>query len=438
MSQPFPLEIALLNHASLLIKAGDVRLLTDPWYWGTAFEGGWGLRYDNPSALDAAAGATHLWISHFHEDHLHAPTLTKLVERNPDIVLLANDSYNFDISGAARRIGFKNIVPFRERTPLSLSDGITATRFPTTGVDNMLLLTGPDWTFLNFNDCVISGLAARLLARKIGPVDLFATNFNHAGKLLRTSRIDDAQVKRVLIENFRRTYAPFRPRHVIPFASHHYYRAPESIGQNGSMLTTASLAEACPEAVPLNVGDRLRYDPFAKTVDVSHGDLVRTEALTAIERSDSAAFEATVEAGQHHARKMRTGFGPLARLVPSLNIRIADLNRTVTLRPGRGVSESPEAAPDIECHSVVLRNWLSKTYGTDSFAVGAHFTILSKRKARLILTIATGLLAENKLDARSLLTMLFSRGGLRFLANRREEILGILVSRKVYADYHKD
>ena len=59
-------------------------------------------------------------------------------------------------------------------------------------------------------------------------------------------------------------------------------------------------------------------------------------------------------------------------------------------------------------------------------------------KTRLILYIATGFLTENKLDPRSLLSMLISKSGVRFLANRREEILGIFVSRKVYADYHKD
>ena len=109
-------DISLLNHASLLIEAGDIKLLTDPWYSGTAFEAGWGLRYDNPAALDRAATATHLWISHFHDDHLHTPTLRQLAERNPNIVFLANQSYNFDMTGAGRKLGFKSVVAFPERT----------------------------------------------------------------------------------------------------------------------------------------------------------------------------------------------------------------------------------------------------------------------------------------------------------------------------------
>ena len=439
MTNASQVDISLLNHASLLIEAGDVRLLTDPWYSGTAFEGGWGLRYENPAALDAAATATHLWISHFHEDHLHTPTLRLLAERNPDIVFLANQSYNFDMTGAARRLGFKTVIAFPERTVFALDAAISVTRYPTTGIDNMLLMRGANWSLLNFNDCVISDLAARLLAKKIGPVDLFATNFNHAGKLLRRNPIDDDAVKRILADNFHRTYQPFDPKYVIPFASHHVYRAPESTYQNGSMLTVEELVDGNPRIVPLTIGSRMHYSPADGAVSVEKQYPVQTAPLTTIERTGSVSYDALQAASLTYSKKIGRGFTLLARAIPPLRIRIRDLDRTVTLHLGRGlVDGDPDTPADIECHSSVLLNWMSKIYGTDGFAVGAHFRIVSKRKTRLILYIATGMLSENKLDLRSLLSMIVSRSGLRFLANRREEILGIFVSRKVYPDYHKD
>jgi hypothetical protein len=440
MTESERVDISLLNHASTLVETGEVRLLTDPWYFGTAFEGGWGLRYDNPEALEQAARATHLWISHFHEDHLHTPTLRELAALNPDIVFLANESYNFDMTGAARRLGFRNVQPFREREPVTLAAGITAMRYPTTGIDNMLLLKGPDWTLLNFNDCVISAFAARRLARQIGRIDLFLTNFNHAGKLLRKQKIDDAKVKAILIENFRRTAAPFNPAHILPFASHHYYRAAESAGQNSAMLNVSELAATDPRVVPLEIGGRASYDPKSQSVVLADRNTASIAPMVPLDRSGGGIpFDLLVAAGKRHARKLRSGFGPLARAVPPLNILVSDLGRIVTLRAWRGIEDAPPGAEaDIACHSEALEAWLGKTYGTDSFAVGAHFAILSKRKPRLILAIATGLLAENKLDLRSLFAMLASRGGLRFLLNRREEILGILVSRKVYADYHRE
>jgi hypothetical protein len=430
--------ITLLNHASVLIEADGIKLLTDPWYFGYAFEQGWGLRYANDAALATAAGATHLWISHFHQDHFHVPTLRALAEVNPDIVFLANRSHNFDMSGRARALGFRNIVAFGERDAMCLGETVSATRYPTTGIDNMLLLKGCGWTLLNFNDCVIPPMSRRLLARKLGPIDIFMCNFNHAGKLLHQRKTDDARVKAALIGNFSRNYKPFRPKLVVPFASHHYYRAPESAAQNSSMLTAAELVETGAGIVPLNVGERLEFGPGTGAYRIQAGDPPDLSPMTEVARADSVSFDDLRGAARIYAKKIRAGFGPAASLLPALRVRFYDLGRTMTLRLGRETEAPAGVAPDIECHSSVAHGWFTKPYGTDSLAVGAHFRILSRRKTRLVLHLAAGLLVENKLDPKSLLSMLASRSGAAFLWNRREEILGILLSRKVYADYHKE
>jgi hypothetical protein len=429
--------ITLLNHASVLIEVGGVALLTDPWYFGTAFEDGWGLRYANDDALSKAAGATHLWISHFHQDHFHVPTLRALAQVNPGIIFLANRSHNFDMSGRARSLGFKNILAFDERRTMHLDEVVSVTRYPTTGIDNMLLLKGGGFTLLNFNDCVIPPLSRRLLARKLGPIDVFMCNFNHAGKLLHQRKTDDARVKASLVANFARNYAPFKPKHVVPFASHHCYRAPESAAQNSSMLTVAELAETGDNIVPLNVGRRAIFGP-GSVYRLSAGAPPVGGATTEIVRPASVPFEELLPAARTYAKKIRGGFGPAAFLLPSLRVRFYDLGRTMALRLGRETEAPAGDVPDIECHSSVAHGWFTKPYGTDSLAVGAHFRILSQRKTRLVLHLAAGLLVENRLDPKALLSMLASRSGAAFLWNRREEILGILLSRKVYADYHKE
>lgn len=429
--------ITLLNHASVLIEVRDIALLTDPWYFGYAFEEGWGLRYANEDALAKASGATHLWISHFHQDHLHAPTLRALAEINPDVIFLANRSHNFDMSGRARSLGFRNIVAFDERRALDLGNAVSATRYPTTGIDNMLLLKGGGLTLLNFNDCVIPPLSRRLLARKLGPIDIFMSNFNHAGKLLHQHKTDDARVRASLVANFSRNYAPFKPKFVVPFASHHYYRAPESAAQNSSMLTAEELARTADDILPLNIGQRIAFGPGGvyRSCDGAIPDI---GPMTEIVRAGSVPFEELVLAARTYADKIRAGFGFAASLFPALTVRFYDLGRTMTLSLGRETEAPADATPDIECHSSVAHDWFTKLYGTDSTAVGAHFRILSQRKTRLVLHLAAGLLVENKLDPKSLLRMLASRSGAAFLWNRREEILGILLSRKVYADYHKE
>src|SRR5437867_12528571 len=105
-SAPAPgqhLALTLLNHASILVRhSSGVTLLTDPWFSGYAFEQGWGLRFRNDQAAALAQTATHLWISHFHDDHMHMPTLKALHTANPAIVVLANNSFNFKIASVAR------------------------------------------------------------------------------------------------------------------------------------------------------------------------------------------------------------------------------------------------------------------------------------------------------------------------------------------------
>ncbi len=430
------LTIELLNHASVLIDSSGVVLLTDPWYSGYAFEEGWGLRHINDAALARASRATHLWISHFHEDHFHIPTLKALAEANPEIIFLANKSHNFNIALRAQSLGFRNILAFEERRPVELGASIRITRFPTTGIDNMLLIEGADWRILNFNDCVIPRLSRRWLARKLGSIDIFMSNFNHAGKLLHRKKTDDSRVRHALIENFRRNYEPFDPKLVLPFASHHYYRAPESSGQNSSMLSVADLAAIEPRVAPLTVGARLSYLGQGAYRISTEGHLPND--MTAIERAASVSLDELHAATLVHARKIKSGFGPIARLLPALRVRLADLDRTLTISMRRAAKAEDGAPPDIECHSATALRWLTKSYGTDSFAVGAHFRILSARKKRLILHLAMAMLVENRLDPRSLLTMLFSRTGLAFLWNRREEIAGILLSGRIYADYHKE
>ena len=230
------MKIEYLNHASVIIKSGDVSLLCDPWFSGTAFGGGWGLQYDNPDAFDKAKSCSHLWVSHFHPDHLHIPTLKQLAAVSPDITALANDSANFRVSEALQRAGFRNIVPLYERRKLRLTSDITVTRFPTAGIDNMLLIETPEGTILNYNDCHLPIDAVKLLKSKIGKVDVLLSNFNHAIKFLDNPRRTDDDIRDELKTNYKKVVDAIDPRWAIPFASAHYYRSPHTLWQNESLL----------------------------------------------------------------------------------------------------------------------------------------------------------------------------------------------------------
>ena len=59
-------KIKLINHSSVLIKNNDIKLLTDPWYKGSAFNDGWSLLYENSfdEINDLLTNLNYIFISH--------------------------------------------------------------------------------------------------------------------------------------------------------------------------------------------------------------------------------------------------------------------------------------------------------------------------------------------------------------------------------------
>jgi hypothetical protein len=428
------MKIRLLNHASILLEYEEVRLLMDPWLMGTCFEDGWGLRYQNAEALQFASTATHMWISHFHGDHFHAPTLRALAQRNPEILCLGNASYNFRMDKALHQFGFLKIQPIGERLPVRLTEAVEVERYPTTGIDNMLVIRTREGTIVNYNDCNIPPRAQQGLAKRIGPITVFLNNFNHAGKLLYAPLPPVEQIKAMQMQYFVNNFTSFNPRHVIPFASFHYYRAPESCGQNDSLLDVDELCTLDPRIVPLHIGETAEFQEvgYPQLRIFPHTQDVTSSSPTLLQRETTHTFQELQLASEKYCQEIRRGFGSIRRLLPSLSVEIVDLNVQARLTAQQGLTLTPSQTPQLKAHSAALYNWWTKPYGMDSFAVGAHFTFVGDPMPFRWWLLA-GLLVDNKLHLRALLTMLFHSQGRRFLWNRREEIHALLLRRRLVA-----
>jgi hypothetical protein len=427
-----PVTIELLNHASILLSEGTVSMLTDPWYSGTAFRGAWGLRFDNPTALARAQTATHLWISHFHSDHFHLPTLRALAATRPDLVALANDSANFSLEGPLRAVGFREVRTLPERSAHHLTPGWEVTRFPATGIDNMLVVRVAGLTILNFNDCNLPVRAIRALVRRIGAVEILLINYNHAGKLF--GRPSPAAVKEGQLRRFGTAVEAVCPRWVVPFASAHYYRAPASAEQNLSLLDAEELAGAAPGVVPLRVGDGAAFGRGVEPLRSMRRPALEPVSPQAIRHDTSLPWEELVAAAERYRIRIGRGFGPLVRWVDRLALHVDDHHRVLVMELARGVWEGAAGTPvDASAHSRSLATWFDKAYGTDDFFVGGDFSMPEGEAVALERLKLLGLLIENRLSPRDIAMMLLSPSGWRFFLNRREEILAILLARKIRA-----
>lgn len=235
------MEVEFLNHASVIIRSGNTALLTDPWYSGTAFNGSWGLRYNNPRAMEKASQVEFLWISHPHEDHLHIPTLRELAKRNPKMRVLANTT---GIINALKPLGFREFHLIPERKPINVGT-LTLTRYPSSFVDNMLLIEAEGKKILNLNDCNLPKGALKSFAKRFGKLDLLMLAYNHANKL--TCPRDSGLIQIAFMEKFRWMVDIFKPQMVLPFASSHYYRSKSAWWQNESLLEVEQLGEFTPK-----------------------------------------------------------------------------------------------------------------------------------------------------------------------------------------------
>ena len=420
------MKIEIINHAAIIIECGPVKLLCDPWFVGTCFEQGWGLKYDNPQCFEAARTCTHLWVSHFHGDHFHVATLLELVKVNPEIIVLGNHSFNFQLDNALKKIGFANVIPLLERERMEIAENIAITRYPTTGIDNMLLLEGGNIRLLNYNDCNLPDKAIKLLVKKIGRVDILLNNYNHAGKLLSYPLPSTKEIKDELKTNYLRKTVLFSPGLVIPFASDHYYRAAESQEQNDSLMEVIEIAVLDSRIIPLTVGELVEVDDQLNFVRRISSVPITRNKREVIERNCFRSFAELSTAFDDYAVRMRKSFLYLTFWLPELLVEIPDLGLLVALSINRKIRivERPHSH-HISATSEALYAWFSKPYGIDSFWVGAHFEINQTAIVPLRWQLLVGLLTENKLDLLSMAKLLFSVGGIKFLWARREEIVAI-------------
>jgi hypothetical protein len=354
------------------------------------------------------------------------PTLKQLAALSPEINALANDSVNFQISEALQRAGFTNITPLYERSKLPLTNSLKVTRYPTAGIDNMLLIETPEGTILNYNDCHLPIDALKLLMRKIGKVDVLLNNFNHAMKFIDHPRKSDEQIRNELKTNYKKALDAINPRWAIPFASAHYYRTRDTLWQNNSLLDSEELVELDSRILPLSIGSEVIFDDkLQPTLSPPSGRITPNSKDIKVEQ-ESIPFDEVVHAARDFGNRLRQSLIGLTFWIPELRIRVEEYRRVILFDVNKQVyAEANGDTEDahIQAHSSSLYQWFTKPYGADSFFIGGHFEVVSKSITPIRRILLGCSLMEKRLSPRSLVQYMLRTGGIKFLLNRREEIL---------------
>ena len=295
------MNINFINHASVLLEAGDTKILTDPWYQGLVFNNGWSLLDDdnvNISDLDF----NYLWYSHEHPDHFNIPDLLAIDEKKrKNITILFQETKDKKVKKYCESNGF-SVRELKDRKPISLDD--VEIICGKCGHDSWLSVHHEGVTALNLNDCrVETPEEVSEVKNIVGDVDVLLTQFGSANW---TGNENDSatksNAKQKVFYRIDNQIKYIKPKRIIPFASFCYFCHEENQFCNDSTATIAEFANRYPEEnvwVPF-YGERM---PHAKCENDQN--LKKWEALYDKKTVKSFSQSTDIETLREQYRQMK-------------------------------------------------------------------------------------------------------------------------------------
>jgi hypothetical protein len=145
------MKITHIGHACILVEAGGLTLLSDPWWRGPCFGAQW-WTYPVPyvHALEGKQ-IDYIYISHGHHDHFHPGTLRGLPKTAK--VLISNQ---LDLAPAIHDLGFETIEIAPDEPAYLGASRLEVRIMPTHGDDTLMTINDAGEVCVNLNDALHS------------------------------------------------------------------------------------------------------------------------------------------------------------------------------------------------------------------------------------------------------------------------------------------
>ena len=407
-------NIEFINHASVLVSCGNIKILSDPWYKGSVFHYGWKLLHEleDDKIIDVLNKTTHIYISHEHPDHFNPTFLTNKNVKN--ILINKNIEILFQNTKDKRVINFlkKNNLRVKELSQdqkLNLSQDVEIQIIRHDFYDSSLIIKTPSMKILNLNDCPLrEKKEIKKFRKKYGSFDVLLTQFSYAAwKGGAKNKIYRENAAKEKLESIEKQAIILEAKSVIPFASFIYFSNELNFYMNDSINT--------PENVKNNF-----LDKKFKVIILSPGEIQDLNNLKQNQTSldfwkdkynmvnskpkdlfkESSNFsDLKVECNKYNKKIFKKNSKLLIytlkklkiiNLFQSLNIKLNDHNKIYNYCIFNGLIESSTTIPDVSMHSQSLEFIFKNEFGFDTLTVNGCFESNQKGFSKLAKTFGLG------------------------------------------------
>tara|TARA_Y100000996_G_scaffold57610_1_gene38987 strand:+ start:4885 stop:6216 length:1332 start_codon:yes stop_codon:yes gene_type:complete len=383
--------IKFVNHASVILSHKDVKLITDPWIFGNAFNDGWELLSKSKFTLDDFENITHIWFSHEHPDHFNPFVLNQIPENfRKNITILFQNTLDHRVAKKCKQLNFKKIIEMDSQNFISLNDEFKIKCVPNGTYDSWFYAKIGDKKILNINDCMVDSIQqAKIVKNLIDDVDILLTQFGYASWV---GDPEDTQLRKdASFEKLNRIKIQakiFQPKFIIPFASFIRFCHHDNFYMNNEMNTIENVHSFIQEntdsfPIVLYPGDEwLGNDQIDNTIAIEKYNVDSQKNLELKVSNNIVKFEQLEKLAFSYIKKIKernnwnfVKFLHYINFFKITNIFLTDLDASFSfdLINGLKKSKTHKSKVDIITDSDSLSFALSWDYGMDTLFVNARF-----------------------------------------------------------------
>ena len=232
-------NIKLINHSSVYINcAENVRILSDPWYDGFAFDGGWSLLYQNNDASikNLLNNTDYIYISHEHPDHFSISFFikySKIIKEKKIKIIFQKTTDKRVEKFLTEKFNLEIII--LENFKTIKINGQKITLISCGSIDSSLIVETENYYHVNLNDCDFIDKELRRIKKflKNNKKIIIYLQFSYATH--RSSEEWLRKAARFKLKNLVNVYKIFNADLIIPFASFIYFSNNENFHLNKYM-----------------------------------------------------------------------------------------------------------------------------------------------------------------------------------------------------------